>query len=256
MALSTGGRSHGTGRRWAWPGAGQLQTAAETADSQPGTVSFSWFNTKFSLHDHGHTEMEDGSGKEFLDVCGGIIHYHAASSDRVGSMQEERSTRFRPRSILSLRQRLAVAQYIRSVSILIAIDVSTAAHPSRGRGRCEDSARTGEGLLTGLRKLDRTRASRNMSGATKTRRKIASHVATFRYTAAQLRGVQRATALVLVDGRAGEFNMRCGMRSNLLKRVSRRRTTIDVRYGAINESSHSKTPVARQKVVAIACHKA
>lgn len=42
------------------PGARQLQAAAEITDSQPepGTVSLPWSNTKFSLHGHGHTEIE------------------------------------------------------------------------------------------------------------------------------------------------------------------------------------------------------
>ena len=49
--------------------------------------------------------------REFLDVRGGTINYLAASSDSVGSMQAERSSRFGPRSILQLeaRQRLAIA---------------------------------------------------------------------------------------------------------------------------------------------------
>lgn len=56
----------------------------------------------------------------------------------------------------------------------------------------------------------------------------------------------------------GELNVRCWMkiRSNLLQTRIVQEGDDDVRYAAINESSHSETPVARQKVVAIACHKA
>ena len=50
--------------------------------------------------------------------------------------------------------------------------------------------------------------------------------------------------------------MRCGIASILLKRVLRRRATVDVRYAGISEPSHSETLVARLKAVAIACRKA
>ena len=147
--------------------------------------------------------MEDGRVVgTFWTFAGGIIDYHAASSDcRQHARREKQPLQAAIHSLLEAAARSGTIHTNFEHSDRHRC-VHCGASIARPRPNCEDSARTGEGALTDWRKLDRTRASRNMSGATKTRRKIASHVATFRCTAAQLRGVQRlrATALVLVDG--------------------------------------------------------
>lgn len=112
-----------------------------------------------------HKNRGCAGGQGFRDRGSGMTDYQAASSDRVGSMQEERKQPLQA-AIHSLLATAAGSGTIHTDCEHYDRHRCAYCSASSVRTRPID-ARTGGGLLTDLRTLDRTRALRNMSGATK-----------------------------------------------------------------------------------------